>query len=121
MPGRGGRSGARQRAGPSHLVVTAEYAAAPWFDGIVGVRDPATHELYLLFPTWGRRGVIAYFDSPPGGGTDVDACAQRFQASADSLGLGAPPLLLTPASRSQCQLRVCTTAARHDPGTLLVF
>jgi flavin-dependent dehydrogenase len=84
-----GRPARRQR-GPSHVVTTAEYATPPWFDGIVGVRDPATHELYLLFPTWGRRGVIAYFDSPPGSETDADAFAQRFQAIADSLGLGTP-------------------------------
>lgn len=81
---------ARQRAGPSHLVVTAEYAAAPWFDGIVGVRDPATHELYLLFPTWGRRGVIAYFDSLPGAAVDGVALAQRFEAIAERLALGPP-------------------------------
>ena len=81
---------ARVRAGPSHLVMTAEYAALPWFEGIVGVRDPATHELYLLFPTWGRRGVIAYFDSLPGPGIDGTLLAQRFAAIADRLGLGAP-------------------------------
>ena len=81
---------ARVRAGPGHLVMTAEYAALPWFEGIVGVRDPATHELYLLFPTWGRRGVIAYFDSPPGPGTDGAALAQRFAAIAERLALGPP-------------------------------
>jgi 2-polyprenyl-6-methoxyphenol hydroxylase-like FAD-dependent oxidoreductase len=81
---------ARRRAGPSHLVVTAEYAAPPWFDGIVGVRDPATHELYLLFPTWGRRGVIAYFDAPPGTPVDGAAFRQRFEAIAERLALGPP-------------------------------
>ena len=50
--------------------------------GIVGVRDPATHELYLLFPTWGRRGVIAYFDSPPGGGTTVFGPAHGWRVGA---------------------------------------
>ena len=81
---------ARLRAGPGHLVITAEYAAVPWFEGIVGVRDRTTHELYLLFPTWGRRGVIAYFDSPPGPGTDDAAFAQRFEAIAERLALGSP-------------------------------
>ena len=81
---------ARVRAGPTHLVITAEYAALPWFEGIVGVRDPATHELYLLFPTWGRRGVIAYLDSLPGPGTDGAVLAQRFSAIADRLDLGPP-------------------------------
>lgn len=81
---------ARRRAGPSHLVVTAEYAAPPWFDGIVGVRDASTHELYLLFPTWGRRGVIAYFDTPPGTAVDGAALAHRFEAIAERLALGPP-------------------------------
>ncbi len=81
---------ARVRAGPGHLVMTAEYAALPWFEGIVGVRDPATHELYLLFPTWGRRGVIAYFDAPPGPGGDGAVLAQRFAAIAERLALGPP-------------------------------
>ncbi len=81
---------ARTRAGPSHLVVTAEYAVAPWFEGIVGVRDASTHELYLLFPTWGRKGVIAYFDARPGPGADAAALAQRFGAIAERLALGPP-------------------------------
>jgi len=80
----------RARAGPRHLVITAEYAAPPWFEGIVGVRDPVTHELYLLFPTWGRRGVIAYFDSRPGPEADEKALVQRFDALAERLALGAP-------------------------------
>jgi flavin-dependent dehydrogenase len=81
---------ARVRVGPSHWVITAEYAEPPWFEGIVGVRDKSTHELYLLFPTWGRRGVIAYLDSPPGPLGDGLRLAQRFEALAASLGLGAP-------------------------------
>jgi len=81
---------ARERAGPAHVVATAEYSAPPWFDGIVGVRDPKTHELCMLFPTWGRRGVIAYFDSHPGPGTDAATHVQRFEALATSLGLGEP-------------------------------
>ena len=80
----------RRRAGPDHLVLTAEYAAAPWFDGIVGVRDATRNELYLLFPTWGRRGVIAYFDSPPGRGADAAALTRRFEAMAERLALGQP-------------------------------
>jgi len=81
---------ARVRVGPSHLVVTAEYAAPPWFEGIVGVRDPRSHDLCLLFPTWGRRGVIAYMDTPPGSAIDGPMLEQRFGAIADSLGLGPP-------------------------------
>ncbi len=81
----------RARAGPSHLVITGEYAAPPWFEGVVGVHDAATHELYLLFPTWGRRGVIAYFDAPPGSVIDGAALTQRFEAIAEHLALG-PPL-----------------------------
>jgi 2-polyprenyl-6-methoxyphenol hydroxylase-like FAD-dependent oxidoreductase len=80
----------RTPAGPSHWVITGEYAAVPWFEGIVGVRDAATHELYLLFPTWGRRGVIAYFDALPGACTDGALLAQRFEAIAESLSLGPP-------------------------------
>jgi 2-polyprenyl-6-methoxyphenol hydroxylase-like FAD-dependent oxidoreductase len=80
----------RERAGPGHMVITAEYETPPWFEGIVGVSDPRTHELYLLFPTWGRRGVIAYMDSLPGGAVDGAGLAQRFQAVAAALGLGAP-------------------------------
>lgn len=80
----------RVRVGPSHLVMTAEYAAPPWFDGIVGVRDATTHELYLLFPTWGRRGVIAYFDSLPGSAVDSEAMVRRFEAIAERLALGVP-------------------------------
>lgn len=81
---------ARERAGPRHVVSTAEYGTPPWFDGIVGVRDPATHELFLLFPTWGRRGVIAYFDAPTGPRPQAEQVVQRFGAIADRLGLGAP-------------------------------
>jgi 2-polyprenyl-6-methoxyphenol hydroxylase-like FAD-dependent oxidoreductase len=81
---------ARQQAGPSHLVIAAEYTATPWFEGIVGVRDARTQELYLLFPTWGRKGVIAYFDAPPGSAADAQVLAQRFEAIGASLGLGQP-------------------------------
>lgn len=84
---------ARKRAGPSHLVVTAEYDTPPWFEGIVGVRDNRSRDLYLLFPTWGRRGVIAYFDSPPGASCDqgsAAALAERFAAIAENLALGPP-------------------------------
>ena len=81
---------ARQRAGPRHVVSTAEYSTPPWFDGIVGVRDPGTHELFLLFPTWGRRGVIAYFDAPLGPRPQAAQVVQRFGAIADRLGLGTP-------------------------------
>lgn len=86
---------ARERAGPAHVVATAEYSVPPWFDGIVGVHDRRTHELCMLFPTWGRRGVIAYLDSHPGPGTDPARHVQRFQALADSLGLGEPQYPLT--------------------------
>ncbi len=79
---------ARQRTGPSHLVITAEYSVPPWFEGIVGARDPHTHELYLLFPTWGRKGVIAYLDARPGRVVDAEAFARRFDALAEQLGLG---------------------------------
>jgi flavin-dependent dehydrogenase len=81
---------ARRQAGPVHMVITAEYAAPPWFEGIVGVSDPLTHELYLLFPTWGRRGVIAYLDTLPGTPVPADALQDRFAAVAQALGLGAP-------------------------------
>jgi flavin-dependent dehydrogenase len=81
---------ARLRTGPSHLVMTAEYTEPPWFEGIVGARDPGTRELYLLFPTWGRRGVIAYLDAPPGRPIDHSAFVQRFQDLAERLGMGQP-------------------------------
>ncbi len=81
---------ARVRQGPSHHVITAQYATPPWFEGIVGLRDAARHEFYLLFPTWGRHGVIAYLDSPPGRPVDTAALLQRFEALALALGLGTP-------------------------------
>jgi flavin-dependent dehydrogenase len=95
IDGSGGRLEAlgrpvRASAGPSHLVIAAEYTAAPWFEGIVGVRDASTQELYLLFPTWGRKGVIAYFDAPPDSAVDGAVLAQRFDAIGESLGLGSP-------------------------------
>lgn len=83
----------RRRMGPSHWVITAEYAAPPWFEGIVGLHDRATHELCMLFPTWGRRGVIAYLDAQPdpsGGEGDGTRLAGRLAAIATGLGLGAP-------------------------------
>lgn len=80
----------RERQGRSHWVVTAEYATPPWFDGIAGVRDPATHEACLLFPTWGRKGVIVYFDTQPGRAAEPEALVQRFEAVTARLGLGAP-------------------------------
>jgi len=85
---------ARVRVGKSHWVITAEFAEPPWFDGIVGVRDPSTHELCLLFPTWGRRGVIAYLDALPGPTGDGPLLASRFDALGQRLGLGQP--LYTP-------------------------
>lgn len=81
---------ARQRKGPSHLVMTAEYAEPPWFEGIVGARDPHSHELYLLFPTWGRRGVIAYLDAPPGRPVGSESFIQRFQTMSERLNMGPP-------------------------------
>jgi len=81
---------ARVRRGPGHRIVTAQYAAPPWFEGIVGVRDRERGELYLLFPTWGRHGVIAYHDAPPDRCTDPDALLARFEAVARGLQLGEP-------------------------------
>ncbi len=81
---------ARQRAGLSHLVMTAEYHGPPWFEGSVGARDPRTQELCLLFPTWGRRGVIAYLDAAPGRPMDSEAFVRRLQTLAEHLGMGLP-------------------------------
>lgn len=81
---------ARVRRGPGHRIVTAQYAAPPWFEGIVGVRCRERGELYLLFPTWGRHGVIAYHDAPPDRCTDPDALLARFEAVARGLQLGEP-------------------------------
>lgn len=81
---------ARHRRGPRHWVIAAEYGTPPWFEGIVGVRDPKTHEMYLLFPTWGRHGVICYHDAPPGDAVSAEALQQRFALAAQRLGLGAP-------------------------------
>jgi flavin-dependent dehydrogenase len=83
----------RERVGPSHWVVTAEFATPPWFEGIVGLSDRDSHELMMLFPTWGRRGVIAYLDGPPGTRADEAegrALLQRFEAMAAGLGLKEP-------------------------------
>jgi 2-polyprenyl-6-methoxyphenol hydroxylase-like FAD-dependent oxidoreductase len=83
---------ARQRTGPSHLLIAAEYAVPPWFEGVVGVRDPETQELVLLFPSWGRTGVHAYIDTPAGPRFDGDAAGlvQRFEAIAERLAMGPP-------------------------------
>lgn len=80
----------RVRAGPKHLVMTAEYESPPWFDGIIGVSDPGTHDICMLFPTWGRRGVITYLDALPGCTADAAALEQRFETLAAALGLGRP-------------------------------
>ncbi len=80
----------RERRGPRHWVIAAEYEIPPWFEGIVGVRDPAAQEMFLMFPTWGRRGVICYHDAPPGRELDATAFAQRFERAAAQLALGAP-------------------------------
>lgn len=80
----------RERAGPNHWVLIAEYGTPPWWDGVVGLRDPARHDMYLLFPTWERKSVIAYFDAQPDRAVNVQAMAQRFEALAEGLNLGAP-------------------------------
>ena len=72
------------------MVVTAEFAAPPWFDGIVGVRDRASREICILFPTWQRRSVIAYLDSLPGSQVDAADMVRRFDGLAQRLALGAP-------------------------------
>ena len=82
---------ARAPAGPRHVVVIAEYATPPWFGSLVGVRDPVTHELYSLFPTWKRQSVIAYLDTPPGQHVDDSVLVRRFESIAARLELG-PPL-----------------------------
>lgn len=83
---------ARLRTGPSHLLIAAEYAVPPWFEGVVGVRDPQSQELVLLFPSWGRKGVHAYIDTPAGPRFAGDAAGlvQRFEAIAERLALGPP-------------------------------
>lgn len=80
----------RVKAGRSHWVITAQYSTPPWFEGIVGVRDRSRHEVFLLFPTWGRKGVIAYCDAAPERCDDVEAFTRRFEAVAERLALGAP-------------------------------
>lgn len=83
---------ARERAGPNHWVLIAEYGTPPWWGpGLVGVRDAKRHDMYLLFPTWHRETVIAYFDAHPGRAVNTQALGQCFDAMAAGLGLG-PPL-----------------------------
>jgi flavin-dependent dehydrogenase len=82
---------ARAPAGPRHVVVIAEYPTPPWFGSLVGVRDPETHELYSLFPTWKRQSVIAYLDTPPRQPVDEATLIRRFESIAARLELG-PPL-----------------------------
>lgn len=81
---------ARVARGPQHWVALAEYAEPPWFESVHGISDRRRSDLYFLFPTWGRRGVIAYFDAPPGRDIDVDDFIRRFDATAERLGLGTP-------------------------------
>jgi flavin-dependent dehydrogenase len=77
----------RRRTGARHIVVTAEYATPPWYDGIVGARDPDTGDAYFLIPMRGRNGITAYLDSPPGEGDSEAVLTQRFEAIAQRLGL----------------------------------
>jgi flavin-dependent dehydrogenase len=81
---------ARVPHGPQHWVALAEYPEPPWFESVHGISDRRRRDLYFLFPTWGRRGVIAYFDAPPGGQVDVEDFVRRFDATAERLGLGQP-------------------------------
>ncbi len=78
---------ARQHTGARHIVVTAEYATPPWYDGIVGARDPSTGDAYFLIPMRGRTGITAYLDSPPGQGESEAVLTRRFEAIALRLGL----------------------------------
>jgi flavin-dependent dehydrogenase len=83
---------ARERAGPNHWVMIAEYGTPPWWGpGLVGVRDARRHDMYLLYPTWHRKTVIAYFDAHPGRAVNAQALAQCFDDMATRLELG-PPL-----------------------------
>lgn len=77
----------RRRTGARHIVVTAEYATPPWYDGIVGARDPRSGDAYFLIPMRGRTGITAYLDSPPGDGDSEAVLTQRFEAIAGRLGL----------------------------------
>jgi 2-polyprenyl-6-methoxyphenol hydroxylase-like FAD-dependent oxidoreductase len=82
---------ARERAGPNHWVLIAEYATPPWWGpGLVGVRDAQRHDMYLLFPTWHRETVIAYFDAHPNRAVNTETLAQCFDEMAQRLDLGPP-------------------------------
>lgn len=81
---------ARRATGASHIVVTAEYETAPWFDGLAGARDPVTREALILVPMRGRVGVTAYLDTPPGAAADREALVRRFERVAERLALRAP-------------------------------
>lgn len=80
----------RERRGPQHIVATAEYETPPWFDGIAGVRDPASGEALVLVPMRGRTSITAYLDAPPGRATDPAALVQRFEAVTQRLAMGTP-------------------------------
>ncbi len=83
---------ARERAGPNHWVLIAEYGTPPWWGpGLVGVRDARRHDMYLLYPTWHRQTVIAYFDAHPGRAVNTQNLARCFDDIAAGLDLG-PPL-----------------------------
>jgi flavin-dependent dehydrogenase len=77
----------RVRTGARHIVVTAEYATPPWYEGIAGAHDPRTGDAYFLIPMRGRTGITAYLDSPPGEGESEAALTARFNAIGERLGL----------------------------------
>jgi len=77
----------RVRTGARHIVVTAEYATPPWYEGIAGAHDPGTGDAFFLIPMRGRTGITAYLDSPPGEGESETVLRERFEAIAQRLGL----------------------------------
>jgi 2-polyprenyl-6-methoxyphenol hydroxylase-like FAD-dependent oxidoreductase len=81
---------ARGTIGPRHLVATGVYDTEPWFDGIAGIRDPATREALIIVPMRGRGSMTAYLDARPGDTTDPARLVQRFEAAAQRLAMGAP-------------------------------
>jgi 2-polyprenyl-6-methoxyphenol hydroxylase-like FAD-dependent oxidoreductase len=81
---------ARRTVGPRHVVVTAEFETAPWFDGIVGAHDGATREALILVPMRGRVGITAYLDTPPGSRAEPEALLRRFDEVAARLALVHP-------------------------------